>query len=97
MVKSEGPVSQFYSPHHHVDVPGTFTDLLRSVKMLKREWVRKATGSYRTYSIPGKTAVLVSGIAVEDLPRQNCSLSSALGQNNDIYILDIRFLRYVKN
>ena len=39
--------------------------------MLKREresGVRKATGSYRIYSIPGKTATLVSEFAVEDLP-----------------------------
>ena len=27
----------------------------------------KATGSYRTYSIPGKAAVLVPQFAVEDL------------------------------
>ena len=30
--------------------PGIFSDLLKSVQMLKREWVRKETGSYRTYS-----------------------------------------------
>ena len=40
-----------------------------SVQMLKREsGVRKATGSYRTYSIPGKTATLFPEFAVEDLP-----------------------------
>ena len=27
----------------------SFSDLLSSVQMLKREWVRRATGSYRTY------------------------------------------------
>ena len=37
------------------------------VQMLKREWVRKGTGSYRTYSIPGKTAGLIPEFAVEDL------------------------------
>ena len=37
--------------------------------MLKRESVvRKATGSYRTYSIPSKTATWVPECAVEDLP-----------------------------
>ena len=36
----------------------------------------KATGSYRTYSIPGKTAASVPEFAVEDLPPQNCSLGS---------------------
>ena len=30
--------------------------------------MRKATGNYRTYSILGKTAALVSEFAVEDLP-----------------------------
>ena len=30
--------------------------------------MRKATGSYRTYSVHGKTAVLVSDFGVEDLP-----------------------------
>ena len=39
--------------------------------MLKREresGVRKATRSYRTYSILGKTAALVPEFAVDDLP-----------------------------
>ena len=30
--------------------------------------VRKATGSYRNYSIPGKTAALIPEFAVEELP-----------------------------
>ena len=30
--------------------------------------MRKTTESYRTYSIPGKTAALVPEFAVEDLP-----------------------------
>ena len=34
----------------------------------KERGVGKATGSYRTYSVPGKTAVWVSELAVEDLP-----------------------------
>ena len=45
----ERPVSQIYSPHLHVGAPGIFSVLLRSVQMLKREWVEKATGSYCTY------------------------------------------------
>ena len=37
--------------------------------MLKREsGVQKANGSYRNYSIPGKTAALGPEIAVEDPP-----------------------------
>ena len=35
--------------------------------MLKREWVRKTTGIYRTYSMPGKTAALIPEFAMEDL------------------------------
>ena len=50
----EGPVSQIHSPHLHVGAPGIFSDLLRSVQMLKREEVRKATGRYRTCSTPVK-------------------------------------------
>ena len=46
-------------------------DLFRSFKVrsdAKDNVVRKATGSYSTYSIPGKTAALVREFAVEDLP-----------------------------
>ena len=38
---------------------------LRSVQVLQREW---DAGSYRTYSIPGKTVALVLEFSVEDLP-----------------------------
>ena len=51
-----------------VGAPGIF---FRSIKICldaNESRVRKATGSYRTYSVPGKTTVLVSGFAVEDLP-----------------------------
>ena len=34
----------------------------------KESGVRKATGSYLTYSIPSKTAALVPEFVVEDLP-----------------------------
>ena len=51
----EGPVSQINSPHPHVEDPGIFSDLLRSVQMLKREsGVRKSTGSYRICESPVK-------------------------------------------
>ena len=33
----EDPVSQIHSLHLHVGAPGIFSDLLRSVEMLKRE------------------------------------------------------------
>ena len=64
----EGPVSQIHSPHLHIGVPGIFSDLLRSVQMLKREWCVESNGKLRSYSIPGKTATLVPEFAVEDLP-----------------------------
>ena len=41
---SEGPVSQIHSPHFHVGAPGIFSDLLRSVQMLKREWGVESNG-----------------------------------------------------
>ena len=44
---------------------GSF-QILMSVQMLIRE--RKATGSYRTYSIPSERAALVPEFAAEDLP-----------------------------
>ena len=34
----ESPVSQIHSPHLHAGAPVIFSDLLRSVKMLWREW-----------------------------------------------------------
>ena len=36
--------------------------------MLKREWVRKTTGSYRTYLSLVKLQTLVPEFAVEDVP-----------------------------
>ena len=35
--RPEGPVSQIHSPHLHTGDPGIFSDLLRSVQLLKRE------------------------------------------------------------
>ena len=64
----EDPVSQIHSPHLHVGAPGIFSDLSRSVQMLKREWGEESNGSNRTYSIPGETAALVPEFAMEDLP-----------------------------
>ena len=36
--------------------------------MILNKFIRKATGSYRTYLIPAKTAFLVPEFAVEELP-----------------------------
>ena len=66
----EGPVSQNHSPNLHV-ARWCPWDVLRSIKFClyaKESGVQKAKGSYRTYSVPDKTAVLVSEFAVEDLP-----------------------------
>ena len=65
-----GPVSQSHSPHLHI-ARWCPWDLFRSIKIClddKESGVSKATGSYRTYSVTGKTAVLVSEFAVEDQP-----------------------------
>ena len=43
------PGSQIHSPQLHVAAPGIFSDLIRYVQMLKKEWVQKATGIYRIY------------------------------------------------
>ena len=70
--------------------------------------MRKATGSYLTYSIPGKTAALVSEFAVEDLPSAElqqgsdaCNEGPDLRQNTLIIIIfhciKLRILRYNNN
>ena len=48
--------------------PGIFSDLLRSVQMLKREWGAESNGKLPHLFIPGKTEPLVPEFAVEDLP-----------------------------
>ena len=42
----EGPVSQIHSPPLHAVIPGIFSDLLRSVQMLKREWGAESNRTY---------------------------------------------------
>ena len=64
----EGLVSQIHSPHLHAGAPGVFSDLLRSVEMLKREWGAERNGKLLHLSIPSKTAALIPEFAVEDLP-----------------------------
>ena len=64
----EGPVSQIHSPHVHASIPGIFSDLLRSVEMLKREWGAESNGKLPHLFIPSKTASLVPEFVVEDLP-----------------------------
>ena len=64
----EGPVSQIHRPHLHAGVPGLFSDLLRSVQMLKREWCAESKGKLPHLFIPSKTATLISEFALENLP-----------------------------
>ena len=59
----EGPVSQIHSPHLHVGAPGTFSDLLMSVRMLKRKWGAESNGKLPYLSIPSKTAACVPEFA----------------------------------
>ena len=57
----EGPVSQIHSPHLHVGARGIFSNLLRSVQMLKREWSAESNEKLPNLFIPSKTATLVCG------------------------------------
>ena len=50
----EGPVSQIHSPHFHIGTSGIFSDLLRSVQMLKREWGTESHGKLPHLFIPSK-------------------------------------------
>ena len=56
------------SLHLHIGAPTIFSDLLRSVQMLKREWGAENNGQLRHLFIPSKTATLVPEFAVKDLP-----------------------------
>ena len=48
--------------------PGIFSDILRSVQILKREWGVESNGKLPHLSTPSKTAAWVPEFAVEDLP-----------------------------
>ena len=73
----EDPVSQIHSPHLHVGAPEIFSDLLRYVQMVKRgSGVRKAKGSYRTYSSLVKLQRWVLSLRWKTCLRQNCNFSS---------------------
>ena len=55
----EGPVSQIYSR--------IFSNLLRFVQMLKREWGAESNGKLPHLFIPSKTVTIVPEFAVKDL------------------------------
>ena len=59
-------VSQIHSPHH-VGAHGIFSDLLRSVQVLKREWGAQSYEKLQRLFIPSKPATLVPAFAVKDL------------------------------
>ena len=52
----DGPVSQIHSYHLLFAAPGSFSDLLRFVQMLKREWDAESNGKLPHLFIPSKTA-----------------------------------------
>ena len=60
----EGIVSQIHSPHLHVGASRIFSDLLRSVQMLKREWSLENNGELPHLFIPSKMATLVPGFVL---------------------------------
>ena len=64
----KGPVSQIHSPHLHDGAPGIFSDLLRSLQVLKRVRGEESNGKLPHLFIPNKTATLVPEFAVEFLP-----------------------------
>ena len=63
-----GPGSQIHSSRRLAGVPGIFSDILRSVQMLKSEWGVENNGKLPHLFIPSKTTTLVSEFVVEDLP-----------------------------
>ena len=64
----ESPVCQTHSSHLHVGSPGIFSDLLRSVQILKRGCGAESNGKLPYLFISSKTTTLVPEFAVEDLP-----------------------------
>ena len=64
----QGQVNQIHSPDLHVEAPGIFSDLLRSVQMLKRKWGAETNVKLPHLFIHTKTTALVNEFVVEDLP-----------------------------
>ena len=84
----EDLVSQIHSPHLHVAAPGIFSDLLRSVQMLKREWSAESNGKVPRLFNPLKLQPWFLNLWWKTCLRQNCNLGSyacsegpAFGQN----------------
>ena len=94
------------TPHLHVGAPGIFTDLLRSVQMLLREWGTESNGKLLHLFIPSKTAFVVPEFAMEDLPLSRTAALvpefavKALGQNTLMmmmmtFIVMLTYQRYI--
>ena len=84
----EGPVSQIHSPHIHAGAPGNFSDLLRSVQMLKRVGCGKQRETSAPFQSLHKLQPWFVSLRWKICLQQNCSLGScawsegpALGQN----------------
>ena len=73
-MKSGGPVSQIHSPHIHVGAPGTFSDILRSVQIVKGEWGAESNWKLLHLFLPIKTATLVPDFAVKVLPSNRTAI-----------------------
>ena len=63
----EGPVSQTHPPHLQAGAPRIFSNLLRSVQMLKKEWGAERNGKLPHLFIHSKTSTFVPEFAEEDL------------------------------
>ena len=74
-VKSGESIIQIHSPNLHSGASGIFSDLLRYVQMLKREWGVESNGKLPHLLIPSKTTTLVPEFAVEDLPLDRTATS----------------------
>ena len=89
----EGPVSQIHSAYLHIGATGIFSDLLKSVQMLKRVGYgkqRKATAAIQSMV---KLQPYFLSLRWKTCLHQNCSLGSctcsegpSLGQNTKMMI-----------
>ena len=80
----EGPVSQIRSPHLLDGAPGIFSDLLRSVQMLRSEWGAESNGKLPHLLIPSKTAPWFLSLRWKTCLRKNCSLGTYARTVNDL-------------
>ena len=91
-------LAKFYSPHLHAGAPGIFSDVLRSVQMLKREWSAESNGKLPHLFIPSKTVTMIPEFAVDDpllgrtvvlVPEFVMKERPAVGQNTLIMIVHL--------